>query len=122
MVALYCSNRNGARVRHVAPHAANSGYRRVSGISVLLQNLGAAFAGTLSRVRQRRDHRRNETRPGGGDAWRRPVDSKLRMAAGLPGNWVGKPGLVACLDEVDATSSHARAFRWRFSSSECYIR
>src|SRR6266496_1907483 len=102
MVAFYCSNRTRSRVRHVAPHAAISRYGRVSGISVLFQNPGAASAGALSRVRQRRDHRWNETRSGWRGAWGRTVDGKLRMAAGLPGNWSVEPGLVARLGEVDA--------------------
>src|SRR5262245_10031593 len=115
MVARYWSNRTCSRVCHVAFHATVSRHGRVSGISVLFQNPGAAFAGALSRVRQRGDLRWDETRPGWRDAWRRPLDRKLRMATGLLGNRSGESRVVARLDEVDAAGRDTSAAYWTFS-------
>src|SRR5207245_10163746 len=107
-----------SRVRHVVPHATNPRYGRVSGISVLFQNPGAACAGTFSWVCQWSDHRWNEIWPGGWDTWSRLVDGKLRMAASLPRNWISKPGLAARLAEVDAARRNACAPYWSVSSCD----
>src|SRR5215831_16411920 len=97
MVGCYCSEWNGGRLCHATLDAAIFGCGRVSGISMLFQDPCATCARVLSRVRQRRHLCWNETRAGGRNAWRRPVDGKLRMADGLPGNWPGELGLVASL-------------------------
>src|SRR5438105_15710860 len=102
MVALHCSNWAGPWIRYATHYATNARCGRVGGVSVLFQDPGAGCAGTFPRVRQRSDRLWNEAGPGGWHAWRRPVDGKLRMAAGLHGNRLGEPGLVTRLDEVDA--------------------
>src|SRR6516164_10069897 len=110
MVAINRGDWACARVRDVATRAVISRYGRVRGISVLFENSGAPCTGTLSRVCKRSDHRRNEARPGGGDAWRRLVDGELRLASGFPWNWFSKPGMVARLDQMDAAAGDACTF------------
>src|SRR5262245_22238550 len=102
MVGRDCGNRTRAGFRYVAPYAASPRRGRVSGLSVLFQNPGTAFTGTLSRDRQRRDHRWHETRSGGGDTRGWVVDGKLRMATGVCRNWPSKFSLVTSVDKVDA--------------------
>src|SRR5262249_31318582 len=104
MVAINCGDRACAGIRYVATRAAIPWYGRVRGISVLFENPCSSFAGTISRVRERCDHRWNEARSGGWDAWCRLVDGELRVATSLPWDRFGKPGMVARLDEVDAAA------------------
>ena len=85
------------------------GHRRIGGVSVSLQNPGAASARRATGIRQRRHNlRRAGWRRRGCPGWR-PGNREVRLAACLRRTRTGKSALASCLDAMEAVRRNRAA-------------